>query len=451
MAIHNPSDLYTFGDVKINTQPSVNMYAQLLQKKQAREDALDAYERNRMSRINDKGMRDIDREVLDKSLGETMAYHSANKNAIRKGNTPEAYNYEKMWRTNNDIVSESRDRSARSDAAMKYRDNLLKMGRNVPDEFWHDYKAHELAIGGKMYDSETGKDIESKSIDLTKYLQQQTPKYDQKKSMDLLKGIKLNDLPVRYEAIQGQPDLRNEIHEKKLDAQGLDAISHIAKTEYDNDGGFAAIVQNKVADPLQRGELEKVFQKHFNTNPQGYSDYAIAEKLSQIQPSLVTQKAVSDWPYKNKITSQQARTNIYLNQSKATGTGTLADYDILGNYSPKIVSKEINVRTGKKGVTETKMADIIFSKDIDVNDKKLFGDKVYPITDTKTKEEYYIVNDDGDLVGDDGQIIYRAKVAQANMDKTALNEERRGRLKLKPNQTGAPTAKPVVIKGLKKG
>ncbi len=310
--IHNDPRLYSGGSVVFNSQPSVNLYAQLLQKKQAREDALDDYEKNRMRRINDKGMRDQDREVLDKSVADTMSYYMANKDKIRKGNTPEAYNYEKMWRGTNDIVSESRDATAKSEAFNKLRQERLKMGRSTPEEWFQDYSAHELPIRSEGY----------KPLDIPKYMSQINPKYDQKKSMDLLKGVKLSDLPVRYENIKGQPDLRNEIHEKKLDAEGLASIRHIAETQYDNDDGFAAMVQQKANDPLQRGELESVFEKHFKTKPQSLPDYAIAQKLSEFQPSLVTSKAVSDWPYKNKVTYGQALNKIQLNASLQGKGGT---------------------------------------------------------------------------------------------------------------------------------
>lgn len=68
MALQNDPMIYRAGAERFNTQPVVNIYAQTLARKQAREEALDNYEMNRMNRMNEQGVRDIDRPGLDQKV-----------------------------------------------------------------------------------------------------------------------------------------------------------------------------------------------------------------------------------------------------------------------------------------------------------------------------------------------------------------------------------------------
>ena len=68
MALHNNPEMYSGGAVVFDNRQPINLYAQLLQRKQAREEALDAYEMNRVNRMNEAGGRDIDRPGLDEKV-----------------------------------------------------------------------------------------------------------------------------------------------------------------------------------------------------------------------------------------------------------------------------------------------------------------------------------------------------------------------------------------------
>lgn len=60
MPIRLPSNLYSGGAVVFNNQPSVNLYAQLMARKQARQESLDQYYQNLHKNINAAGMRTQD-------------------------------------------------------------------------------------------------------------------------------------------------------------------------------------------------------------------------------------------------------------------------------------------------------------------------------------------------------------------------------------------------------
>ena len=55
-----PSNLYSGGAVVFNSQPSVNFYAQLMQRQQAKRDALDQYYQKALMDVTPAGMRNVD-------------------------------------------------------------------------------------------------------------------------------------------------------------------------------------------------------------------------------------------------------------------------------------------------------------------------------------------------------------------------------------------------------
>ena len=65
MAIQNDPRLYSGGNVEFDSTPTVNLYGNLLAKRQAKMDALDQYDRARINNINPQGLRDVDRQGFD--------------------------------------------------------------------------------------------------------------------------------------------------------------------------------------------------------------------------------------------------------------------------------------------------------------------------------------------------------------------------------------------------
>lgn len=105
----------------------------------------------------------------------------------------------------------------------------------------------------------------------------------------------------------------------------------------------------------------------------------------------------------------------------------LNDYDILGNYKDKIT--EMVIKDPQSGMfPKYNKALVIKASDVDANDKKLFGDvKPYGYG----KDAYYVVRDNGDWEGKDGQVIIRSVIARKNMDQTSLSEAKRGALQMR--------------------
>ena len=116
-----PSNLYTGDAVVVNALP----YAQIAQRheaqRQAKQDALDKYYENMPQTINDKGVRDADVPTLNKMKDDMQRYWIQNRERIRKGNTPEAYNYGKILRDAQSVIQEPKNRAATDVALSQMR------------------------------------------------------------------------------------------------------------------------------------------------------------------------------------------------------------------------------------------------------------------------------------------------------------------------------------------
>lgn len=440
MALQNDPMIYRAGAERFNTQPVVNIYAQTLARKQAREEALDNYEMNRMNRMNEQGVRDIDRPGLDQKVLDMKAFYQAHKDKIRRGGTPEAYNYEKMFRDTLAGVSKSKNATARAEAFNKLRLERQKLGRNTPEDWFQDYTQHEdTPIWDERF----------QDLDLSKFMGQNQVKYDPKKALDLFKDIKRTPGSPRYEDIPGDKFGRNKFVDESFDTPAKETIAARASDLYDSNDGFATELQADINNPIRRGELEKISVKEFGSAPQSMHDYAAAKALQMLQPTITGKpKYEQDWFKRQQQMQAWKQQNIRLSRALGGGTEgvTLGDYDILGKkYGDKVVEEDINFPVANTGFTESKRIKLVPATEVDVQDKELFkGVRPYNING----RVFYKVRDDGDWEGANGQIISAQGAAKANLDRTAANEVPRGRLDLDESKL-KPKTSSYIIKGKK--
>lgn len=300
---NNPS--YTGGAVTFDSTPSTNLAIQLYQKKLAREQAFDDYERNRLDRINEKGVRDIDREGLDNRILELKGFYNANKDHIRKGNTSQAYDYEKKIRDVSSYINASKERTAKAEAANKLRQERLKSNRMMDDDFWDSYQTNEKAI------DEEG----SQTMDLTKWMSQSAPKYDPNAAIKMFADVKRKAGTPIYSEVEGDPFKKTETITETFDDDAKTTIAVRAQNLYDSNDGFAVHVQEQIKDPLQRGRLQKIFVDEFKTTPQSERDYAVASMIEQLQPSITKTKTIDDWKAKADYMQRYKERNIGLSRA----------------------------------------------------------------------------------------------------------------------------------------
>jgi len=319
MALQNPSNLYTAGAVSLNPMPYVNIINQARAKKQAREDAIDQYYRKLPDTLNDKGVRDQDRPVIENYRNKIYEYGIKNKDLLRKGDGASQLEMEKLFREANAAAERSRKLGKR--ALERGKMYLSKENRWVVDD--DEYMAAE--------------DMESKPINDPAHREMDMPAllankpFDESEFGKEIKGkIKYGTKAVR------QTDPTNPLYDivsevPNIDPKTAEQIYSFASEKVNGNKRFEKFIKNKT--PEQLAELNKISEKVFGhpiREDFAEEDAAAAYTVLQIPITSSKEKSQQDigavmdrkwdeWFKKNKITDQQKRERIRLNKEGGGG------------------------------------------------------------------------------------------------------------------------------------
>lgn len=438
MAIQIPDSLYSAGNVKLDSTPSVNFYRQIEAERRAKQDAIDDYMRGLRGKVTPAGMRVGDLPAFDAMRKKWQDFGIQNRERIARD--PQARSqFESMAQDLMSFAEESKAEEAAKKPVVELFTDPTKREKVRPEVFTmigeHDKPLYKLDESGNYV-----RDYSRKRLDYTSNLFKE-PQFDFQKEYkgwvadakpsevieldkpytDKQTGMVFFPAKEKYNKEQIAQVGRNAIRAVKDDENKLqyyaDRMAGISQKEYE--------------------QLDNIYRKYYN-EPIGTSP----EKLAAAEAAVAAEQSGRDLKPVSKLDYEKRKedriNNIYLNDALIRGRKTaptnedLGNYDVFGKYEPKYSKKEIKQRTGFLK-SENKTITIIPASEVDVNDKKLIGE-VPPVNDNG--EKYYIVRDDGDWEGKNGQVISRANAARKNMDATSLNEVKRGRLSedIVPNQ-----------------
>jgi len=314
MALQNPSGLYTGGVVNLNPMPYVNIINQARAKKQAREDAIDQYYRKLPDTLNDKGIRDQDRPVIEDYRNKIYEYGIKNKDLLRKGDGASQLEMEKLFREANAAAERSKNLGKR--ALERGKMYLSKENRWVVDD--DEYMAAE--------------DLESKPINDPSHKEMDMPAllankpFDESEFGKEIKGkIKYGTKAVR------QTDPTNPLYDivsevPNIDTKTAEQIYSFASEKVNGNKRFEKFIKNKT--PEQLAELNKISEKVFGhpiredfAEEDAAAAYTVlqipitsSKEKSQQDIKAVMDRKWDDWWNKNRITDQQKKENIRLNK-----------------------------------------------------------------------------------------------------------------------------------------
>lgn len=267
MAIINPSNLYSGGQGLLKDNV-VDYITKLELHKRAKDEALDKYYQNLPATINEKGVRDQDIPGLHQKINETQQYWMENRDKIKKGNTPESFNYNRMWRDVKGGVTMSQNAAGTSlklgSARLDPKKAYMFKGADKEDMLM----ANELPVW----------DANHKNIDLAQFSSVQP--LDTKKHLQPLDKIKANDVEPRYEKIDGDPYNKMEIREKKYSPDDLSAVYVYSQEQLNNNGGFEKALETAVQNPETAAQLTDLFKRQYGREPKSENDLAAAYTLS---------------------------------------------------------------------------------------------------------------------------------------------------------------------------
>lgn len=168
MALQIHPSLYTGGAERFNSRPSVALYANLMARKQARDDAYDEYIRSLNKNVNPAGMRNQERQVFDEKLAEWQKFGMENRDAIRKRTGGMDMEFQRMYQGLLNTIQESKTEEERKKPAIELLLDPNKRDRIDEDGFMRDIASHDAPLYVK--DEKTGqwmRNPDRKSLDFT--------------------------------------------------------------------------------------------------------------------------------------------------------------------------------------------------------------------------------------------------------------------------------------------
>lgn len=305
MALQNPNSLYSGGQ-GILRDNTVDYVTALENKKRAKDEALDKYYSTLPMTVNAKGVRDQEIPILHEAKNRIQQYWMMNRDSIKKGNTPEAYNYGKMFREAQGLVQESKNRAATADKLAKLRGNPKYDYIFRNPQLIEQIDLHERPIG-----TEGATGINFDQITLP------PPPFDQQKYRQGLKDIK-PEYDIRYDRNPADSLTNIEVKTPKLNAEQLKRVSQYAASELYNNPSFEDEIKSRVKnDPMLAPTLQKVFQDKFGRPIENDADLATAYTINslpfpeerKVVPNALAKKNYDFelWKKKNGITFGQRK------------------------------------------------------------------------------------------------------------------------------------------------
>ena len=418
MAVSIPSNIYTLGAVQFNTQPLANLEGQLLAKREAKQkaeqDAIDKYVETANQRVNPSGMRSIDNDDYFKmyeswkKLGQSLTPNdrAARLEFERKGQELLSY-------IDRSKQEEKKKEPLISTLADPTKNNLVNRKRAI--EAIH---LHDLALN----------DPNRKSIDYTQsYFNPPTYDFDKeyKEVFGAFKPSTLNTIPKSTNPKTGKLKVEKGLTSDAI-KQGAENYVFKVKNNPSSLDFFERLSDNM--DVKEIASLAPYVHKYFpDLEVDADHPLAIAAGLAIKQAEVKTIEDETD----EELAQRNALARAYAGRSIQTQPTSLEDYDIIRKRYLSDPSK-IKIIGNQK---------VIPVSNIDSYDLDLITNQglVTPYKDATTKEQYFIVKDNGDLEGKKGQVISWKSVAKANLDKTTEKEQKV--ITTQPKPTGTKKGK----------
>lgn len=295
--LQNPSNLYSGGQVSLDSSPFVNHVLKLRALRDAKDEALDKYFTNLPNTVNEKGTRDQEIQLIHEGKDDLYKTYQQNKEAIKKGNTPEAFNFQKKLRELQGVVTKSQNETAKLNKVSSLLINPK-----------YDYIRHDPQIVEQLRRSGLPvNDPEFQSLDVDKLAIPPAP-FEQKKLDEFYTGK--NALVPQVDLITTEKipdDNLNKLQTTtyKFDKDALTNIYQDAASLLHSNYSFQKHLEK--LDPFTVQKMNETFKKAYGYEPKSGEDvaaaYNLTGQLSRLTPKvekIKDDKAILDYKQSHK-------------------------------------------------------------------------------------------------------------------------------------------------------
>jgi hypothetical protein len=286
MAIHNDSRMYSAGNVVFDQQPHVQLYANLMQRKAAKDEAFDEYIRNQNKGINAAGMRNADRPVFDKKYSELQNFYIQNRDAIKNRKAGADIKYTQMNQDLLNLISESKTEEEKKKPLTEILLDPNKRER-LSDTIFDDVSSHDQPIYVQKEDGTVERNPNRKSLDYGSVTFNPKP-FEQDKYFKQFEDVKRMDLPP---VVTDDPKTMTQTvtTNSVFDKEAKDLIATRAVTDLMQNPSFKSVV--KQLDPKEYNEF---YKQNYGHDIQNEADLAAAYTLKGLQQKVSTAKVNPD-------------------------------------------------------------------------------------------------------------------------------------------------------------
>ena len=288
MALINDPRIYSGGSERIDTRPHTQLYAQLKQREQARNDAFDEYVRGLNKSINPQGLRNVDRPAFEQKLKEWQDFGIKNKELLRnprKDMGETSMRFQSGYQQLLNDIAESKGEEEKKKPLVEVMTDPNKRDR-LSEDLLPDIESHDQPL----YIEQEGQIVRNpnrKSFDVSRINYDPKP-FEQDKFFKGLDDVKPSQ--TSEERVKNQKDLTETVTTTSVFGKGdKDVIASRAVAEFGQNKSFKEFV--KQLDPA---EYNDIFKEAYGTDIQDYGDLAAAYALKGKQQSSRVQKIEED-------------------------------------------------------------------------------------------------------------------------------------------------------------
>lgn len=284
MALNNDARLFSGGNERIDIRPHIQLYAQLKQREQARNDAFDEYMRNINMKINPAGMRYQDMPAFESGLKKMQDFGIQNREAIqnpRKDGGVASMQFQQLYQQQLNRAASSKMASEGLKPFIEVNTDPKKARLLNKEKAMKAVQAHDQP---QEIQDETGEFVPNPNFRPfnPSDLEFKNDPFDQNKFDKLFEKINRNEIEIKEDAIDPNTMKQKVTKTSRFDQKAKDQIGEIAVTELHENPSFQDVVKS-----LNPDDYKDFYKKEFGTEMKDEGDLAAAYALKRRQDKIV--------------------------------------------------------------------------------------------------------------------------------------------------------------------
>ena len=279
MALQNDPRLFTGGNVVLDSRPHLQLYAQLKQREQAKQDALDDYVRNLNKNINPAGMRNQERAVFEDKLKRWQEFGMQNKENLRnprKDNGAASMQFQADYQDLQNLIAESKGEEEKKKPLVEIMTDPAKRDRLNEDDVFPRVQAHDQPI--YTQDPKTGqwmRDPNRRSFNVADIDFDPKP-FDQNKFFQGLDDVKPSK--SSQSVVKNPKDLTQTVTTiSEFTPEDKETIAVRTIGEYGQDKSFKKLIKDLPQE--ERATLNQYYKEAFGQDAQSDAQLAVGMAL----------------------------------------------------------------------------------------------------------------------------------------------------------------------------